>query len=244
MEPTIEKSAPLGIVEMAHAPLRYPGNLGNPATFSYPVVYASASSALIERILEREPAVAADYIQQGRELQRRGAKAVLTTCGFNVAFQSAVARGLSVPVGTSSVLLLPLALRLVSPERRVGVITLDERWLEPTLLELSGVDTDDLLRLRIFGLQGTRTWHELRKAQPQLPIEAIGDDLMICVRELIDTTPQLGAILLECSALCPFSPRVRAETGLPVFDFVSLADLVRNAVSETRAYTPQGRATS
>lgn len=226
----------LGIVEMANKPLRHPGNLGNAATFSYPVVYARAATAFTDRILKRDPAVAEDYVRQGESLQQQGVRAVLTTCGFNVAYQNEIARRLQVPVATSSLLLLPLVLRLVSVERKVGVITFDRGQLDPVLLEMAGVAPEEYSRLEILGLDGTRTWHELRKPEPALPLDAIGDDLMLLIRRLIASTPTLGAILLECSALCPFSPGIRAETGLPVFDFVSLADLLQASVGKLRPF--------
>ncbi|MBL8267281.1 hypothetical protein [Steroidobacter sp.] len=228
--------AALGIVEMANKPLRHPGNLGNPATFGYPVVYAGAATAFTDRILNRDPAVAADYVRQGERLQEQGIKALLTTCGFNIAYQTEIARRLPVPVATSSLLLLPLLLRLVSVDRIVGVITFDQKQLDPTLLTLAGVTESDLARLKILGLDGTRTWHELRKPEPELPLDAIGDDLMASIRRLVSETPTLGGILLECSALCPFSPRIRAETGLPVLDFVSLANVLQASVADLKPF--------
>jgi len=236
MTKSMTQAAELGIVEMANKPLRHRGNLGNPETFAYPVVYASAASAYTDRILNRDPAVAADYVRQGERLQEQGIKALLTTCGFNVAYQAEIARRLRVPVATSSLLLLPLVLRLVSVDRVVGVITFDEQQLDPALLEMAGVAPADRSRLKVLGLDGTRTWQELRKPEPALPLEVIGDDLMLSIHRLIDTTPALGAILLECSALCPFSPAIRAATGLPVFDFVSLANLLQGSVSDVNPF--------
>lgn len=229
-------AAALGIVEMANKPLRHPGNLGNAATFGYPVVYASAATAFTDRILERDPVVAADYVRQGELLQKQGIKALLTTCGFNVAYQTEIARGLRVPVATSSLLLLPLLLRFVSADRIIGVITFDRQQLDPSLLEMAGVSAADRARLKILGLDGTRTWHELRRPEPELTLDAIGEDLMRLVAGLIADTPTLGGILLECSALCPFSPRIRAETGLLVFDFVSLADLLHASVANLKPF--------
>ena len=231
----------LGIVEMANGPLRYPGNLGNAATFDYPVVYAAAATAYTDRILQRDPAVADDYIRQGLALQERGINAMLTTCGFNVVYQQAIANGLDVPVATSSLLLLPLVLRLIAADRSVGVITFDRQQLDPALLRIAGVSDADLSRLHIAGLDGTRTWHELRKPQPDLPLAAIEADLLQLLQGLIDAQPTLGAILFECSALVPFGPQVRGAFGLPVFDFLSLADLLRNAAADLRPFRDDGR---
>jgi hypothetical protein len=51
---------------------------------------------------------------------------------------------------------------------------------------------------------------------------------------VLGTHPDVACLLLECAAFCPVAPRVRAETGRPVLDFVTLADLVMAAAPRGR----------
>jgi len=49
-------------------------------------------------------------------------------------------------------------------------------------------------------------------------------------RRLAAAHPKVGAIVLECTNMPPFSADVQAATGLPVFDVTSLICMVHEAV--------------
>jgi hypothetical protein len=49
--------------------------------------------------------------------------AITTSCGFLVKFQRELAAAVSVPVFTSSLLLVPFVHRLLAPGRRIGILT-------------------------------------------------------------------------------------------------------------------------
>ena len=48
--------------------------------------------------------------------------------------------------------------------------------------------------------------------------------------------PDIKAILLECSDLPPYAAAIQKATGLPVFDFITLANWVASAVLQ-KTYT-------
>lgn len=224
----------LGIVQMANLPLRWLGNLGNPDSFRYPVRYATASSAFTPRILRNDPEVGVDYLRQARRLQREGVSAILTTCGFAVLYQPVLAAGLKIPVATSSLLALPLALRSAPGNDDVGVITYDSQALSARFLRAGGASRADLARLRIGGLEGTETWRQLAMPAPALSYAQLENDVIATVRRFLRRNRRVRSLLFECSALCPFTPRLRQETGLPVFDFISVADALMDSVATQR----------
>ena len=41
---------------------------------------------------------------------------------------------------------------------------------------------------------------------------------------MVSERPELGAFLIECSMLPPYSKAVQDATGLPVFDFLTMID--------------------
>src|SRR5262249_59909547 len=65
------------------------------------------------------------FIDGARHLEREGARAITTSCGFLAKFQAEMAAAVSVPVFTSSLLLVPLVHRMLPPDRAVGVLTVD-----------------------------------------------------------------------------------------------------------------------
>ena len=214
----------LGIVQMANKPLTWLGNLGNPHSFRYPVRYATARNAYTERILRGDAQVGREYLKQARTLERQGVSAVLATCGFAVLYQPLLAGGLRVPVATSSLLALPLALRTAPRGGEVGVITYDADRLARRFLLAGGAVRADLPRLRIGGLEGTETWRQLALPEPDVSFEVLQTDVLDTVMRFLRRHRQVRSLLFECSALCPFTPQLRAATGLPIFDFLSVAD--------------------
>ena len=48
--------------------------------------------------------------------------------------------------------------------------------------------------------------------------------------------PEIGAFVLECTDLPPFSRKISETTGLPVFDFVSMMSHVAIALGELPIY--------
>src|SRR5213079_1132189 len=78
---------------------RIPGDMGNATTFPFPVRYHRVRGA--KGLL---PA----FVDGARQLEREGVGAVTTNCGFLVKFQRELAAAVTVPVFTSSLLLVPL----------------------------------------------------------------------------------------------------------------------------------------
>jgi hypothetical protein len=62
-----------------------------------------------------------------------------------------------------------------------------------------------------------------------LDFDEICADLVNVAARLQEENPHMGAILLECSEFPPYASAVQAVTGLPVFDFITLADFVHSA---------------
>lgn len=56
-------------------------------------------------------------------------------------------------------------------------------------------------------------------------------------REAIDVTgrllrdnPGIGALVIECTDLAPYAPAIQELTGLPVFDIVTLTEMLHRAL--------------
>src|SRR5918994_3223837 len=98
---------------------RIPGDMGNAATFPFPVRYHRVSGAAPDLVVRRGAEGLLDaFVEGARLLEREGVGAVTTNCGFLVKFQREMAAAVRVPVFTSSLLLVPLVHRLLAPGRR------------------------------------------------------------------------------------------------------------------------------
>ena len=76
-------------------------------------------------VVERDPSLLAPFIAAARELERDGASAITTSCGFLALFQRELAASVRVPLWTSSLLLVGEIEARLAPGRRVGIVSAD-----------------------------------------------------------------------------------------------------------------------
>jgi hypothetical protein len=231
----------LGILQLENRPLTIPGSLGDPGRFAYPIRGRIVPGARVDTVVGGEPTLAAAYVAGARALEAEGATAIITNCGFAVLYQTAMSGAVRIPVAASSLLLLPFLIATLPPGRRIGLVTYDAARLNTRHLEAAGVKDGDE-RIVVTGIEGSRSWAALTDPVPELTVDGLATDVLATVRALRRAHPDVGPLLLECAAFCGVTGHVRAETALPVLDFVSLADLVMAAAPSPPALTRPGRA--
>ena len=217
----IEGQKPLGILMLETRFARIPGDIGNPASFAFPVVYEVVAGASASRVVrQRADGLVDDFIAAGRRLVDRGAVGLMTSCGFLALHQRALTAALPVPVATSSLILVPMLERLLPAETRVGVLTASADDLTTAHLAAVGVAAET----PIGGLEhrGHLATVLFGGDQPLDPAQAEAD-LLNAADGLIARHQQIGAIVLECTNMGPYAPALDRHTGLPVFDIVGFA---------------------
>src|SRR3989442_12289035 len=122
---------------------RIVGDMGNAGTFDFPVRYHRVAGAGPDLVVRRgAEGLLPAFIEGARQLEREGVGAVTTNCGFLVKFQREMAAAVSVPVFTSSLLLVPLVRRMLAPGRSVGILTVNAATLTPEHLDGAGITRD------------------------------------------------------------------------------------------------------
>jgi Asp/Glu/hydantoin racemase len=217
---------------------RIPGDIGNASTFDFPVLYHRVRNASPDRVVRgghRELLPA--FVEGARALEREGARAITTSCGFLAMFQSEVAAAVSVPVFTSSLMLVPLVHRMLPPGRAVGILTVDASSLRSAHLEGAGITAD--MPTVTAGLETEKEFTRvLLDDQLELDVEVARREHLTVARRLVEAHPEIGAIVLECTNMPPYRADVQAATGLPVFDITTLVRMVHDAMSQGRAPRP------
>jgi len=165
-------------------------------------------------------------VQAAQDLVQDGVDCIISDCGFSVRYQQAIAAAVSVPVSTSSLLLLPALLRNIPENQSIGVITADSRHLDNEIIENLGVTNPS--RLVIEGLEGTETYDYMWAEDGRIHVDKVISDIDDIVSRF--STKHIGAILCECTILVRVSPRIRRLTRLPVFDAAMNAALLVAAV--------------
>src|SRR5213594_3304638 len=65
----------------------------------------------------------------------------------------------------------------------------------------------------------------------ELDVYAAREEHVRVARRLASDYPDVGAIVLECTNMPPYTADIQRETGLPVFDIVSLVSMVHDALA-------------
>jgi hypothetical protein len=207
---------------------RIPGDMGNAATFPFPVRYQRIPGADPERVVRRGAAgLLPAFVDGARQLEREGVGAITTNCGFLVTFQRELAASVSVPVFASSLLLVPLVHRMLSPG------TVSAVALTPAHLEGAGIGSD--VPIAVAGLETEKEFTRvLLGDELELDVDLAREEHGRVARRLVTQHPDVGAIVLECTNMPPYSADIQRETGLPVFDIVSLVTMVHGALAAGR----------
>lgn len=223
----------LGVVLLDATFPRPPGDVGNARTFDYPVAYEVVEGASPERVVrDGDLSLLDPFVEAGQRLVHRGAVAVTTSCGFLLPFQREMADRLDVPVFTSSLLQIPTVAAGLPSDRVIGVLTADEQSLErldhPILAEF-----DD--RLVVEGLADAPRFQAaiIEGTEDALDLDAVGEEVAQAAQRLAGVD-DLGAVILECTNLRPYLDRIIEACGVPVYDFLTLADLAWRAAEVTR----------
>lgn len=213
--------APLGILMLEARFPRIPGDMGNATTWPFPVLYRVVRGASPEKVvLQGARGLLPDFIEGAQDLVRLGAEAITTNCGFLSLFQNELARAVNVPVATSSLMQVRWVQAMLPPGKQVGVITVSGSTLTPAHLESAGAPVDT----PVVGTENGREFFRvLIKAEKEdMDVAAAQQDILDAGRELVTRHPDVGAIVLECTNMPPYSAALREELGLPVYDIYTM----------------------
>lgn len=209
---------------------RIPGDMANAATFPFPVRYHRVEGASPDRVVRqgaRELLPA--FIEGARFLEREGVRAISTNCGFLAKFQRELTAAVSIPVFTSSLMLVPMVHRMLPPGKTVGVLTVDATSLTPADFEGAGITAE--MPLAVAGLETEREFTRVLLGNHLvLDVEIARREHVRVAKQLCAEHPEVGAIVLECTNMPPYRADIQAATGLPVFDIVHLVQMVHTAL--------------
>lgn len=213
--------APLGVLMLEARFPRILGDMGNAATWPFPVLYRVVSGASPEKVVLKGAAgLLPDFVAAAQELVRLGAEAITTNCGFLSLFQQELAAAVNVPVATSSLMQVPWVQATLPPGKRVGLVTVSAATLTPEHLTAVGVPADT----PVTGTENGREFFRvlITAEKEEMDVDLAEQDVVEAAQRLVREHPEVGAIVLECTNMPPYAAAVQAATGLPVYDIYSL----------------------
>lgn len=199
---------------------RIPGDMGNAATWPFPVLFKVVRGATPERVVRGgAKGLNEAFVEAGRELVRDGADGITTTCGFLSLVQDELKAALGVPVAASSLLQAPWIEAMLPPGRRVGIVTVSKESLTEAHLRAAGVALDT----PVIGTEGGAEFSRaILGDEPELDVDLARADVVGAAERLATRHPEIGAILLECTNMVPYAADVRRAVGMPVYSIRTL----------------------
>ena len=198
---------------------RIVGDIGNRDTWPFPVRFRTVAGASPQRVV-REQAVGLlqNFKDAAVQLVHDGADGISTTCGFLALFQSELAAACDAPVAASSLMQASMIQSLLPPDKRLGILTISAATLSPEHLAAAGVPEGT-------PIVGTDNGQEFSRAilndETTLDADLAEQDVVAAGGLLLDNNPDVGAILLECTNMAPYSRSLQRAYDRPVFDIYS-----------------------
>ena len=222
----MESEVAIGVLNLDSVPGRVkqeedtPGNLRNDETFDFRLKRETVRGSTPERFAAEvlgKKELTPYFVEAAKKLEARGVRTIAGDCGFIAMYQKDIARAVSVPVVTSSLLLVPLVYRMLAENKKVGILTQNSEHLAERHFNAVGWSSKDIpVVVKEFG---EAKWN-------LVPTR----DMVKLAKELIQENPDVGAIVLECSVIPPHAHAIQKATGLPVFDITTAIKLVHAAV--------------
>ncbi len=211
----------IGILMLETSFPRIPGDIGNPKTFAFPVLYQTVTGASPQKVvIDADAGLLEAFSVAGKALVAEGVKAITTSCGFLALFHRQLVNALTVPVFTSSLLQVHLARSVIRSDQKIGVITAHRPSL--TDAHLAGVGIQNY-PLAIVGMEEAQEFSAVFiGGKATLDSSRCRREMQSAAEQMVRRHPDVGAIVLECTNMPPYSDTVRQATGLPVFDAVTM----------------------
>ncbi len=211
--------ARLGILILDTDYPRIPGDPVNATTWPFPVLYKVVRGASPERVIRgRAEGLLDVFLDAAAELVATGADGLTTTCGFLALFQDQLAAHCKVPVAASSLMQIAPVQALLPPAKRVGVLTANGPSLGADHLAAAGAPPDTPVGRTDDSCELNRT---MNRAEPMADMAACEADVLAAGRALVAEHRDLGAVVVECTRMAPFSKALAQKIGLPVYDIYS-----------------------
>lgn len=222
----------IGIIMVEKKFPRIPGDIGNATTFNYPVKYdvietPFSFNELRKKVIDCDPSLIEPFIKSAKIFEKAGIKAITTVCGYLIKFQKEIAAEVNIPVFTSSLLQIPLVYSILGNKKRIGVITSTQSYLTEDYFKSAGAGS---IPIAITGMENESCWDFIRENKEEFDPEEVENAIVRNSIALLKQYPDIGAFVLECTNMPPYSAAIKRNTGLPVFDIITLTDFVYNSI--------------
>ena len=224
---------PLGVLALETYYGKLPGHIRNASTFRFPVIYRVIKGATAKRVVdEADPELLNPFIDAARELEREGVMAITGSCGFLALFQEELADSVAIPVFASSLIQIPMVRRMLRRDQTVGILTAKKSKLTHAHLKAVGAD---MVPVCVAGMDDQKEFCDvvIDGSRQELDVDRLAGEVLAVVDALAGDHPEMGALVIECTDLPPFAHLIQKKLRIPVFDIITLMNMVYETLVRT-----------
>ena len=182
--------------------------------------------------------VEARYKDAIKYLEAEGVSGITGDCGFMMYFQPLARTLTKLPVYKSALCQLPAVTCCYGMKEKIAIFTANGKSLAPMrdlIRDECGVDHEQE-RYIIVGCEDIPHFgEEVAKVDTDLATPGMVQKAL----EVQKANPDIRAFLFECTELPQFSDAVRAATGLPVYDSMTMSDSFMSGVMNNKRFGKQ-----
>lgn len=223
----------IGILMLDTVFPRVKGDIGNAATFPFPVRYYVVKNVFTGKKLPRnaDQVLLEAFIRAARELEEDGCRAITTSCGFLAGFQKELADAVNIPVFTSALTLVPMIYPMIGKDKKIGIFTERAEFMTEYLFHKVGWSSKEI-PVCVSDLPEHSDFNKLVIYDNE---EGDMEGIQSGIREMtvshMQAHPDTGAIVLECQNFAPFGHMIQEISGVPVFGINQLIALMESGVN-------------
>jgi len=194
------------------------------------VVYKVVNGFTPKKVVdEADPSLLEPFIEAARELEQEGVRAITSSCGFLVLFQRELADSVSVPVYISGLIQVPMVHCMLRRDQKVGIFAAKKNKLTEEHLRAVGADA---VPVCIAGMDEQEEFCDviIDGKRKELNMDRLEKEVLSVVDILVRENPDMGALVLECTDLVPFAHLIQQRADVPIFDIITLTNMVYEAV--------------
>ena len=224
---------PVGVLALETYYGKLPGHIRNASTFRFPVTYRVIKGATAKRVVdEADPELLGPFIEAARELEQEGVMAITGSCGFLALFQEELADSVDIPVFVSSLLQIPMVGHMLRREQKVGILTAKKSKLSQAHLKAVGAD---MVPVCVAGMDNQKEFCDvvIDGSRQELDVDRLAGEVLAVVDALAGDHPEMGALVIECTDLPPFAHLIQKKLRIPVFDIITLMNMVYETLVRT-----------
>ncbi len=224
-----ENRAIIGILMLDSQFPRILGDLGNPKTWPFPVVYKVVKGATPNKIVRKTQGDMLDhFILAAHELVAQGVSGITTSCGFLSLYQKELSKAVKVPILSSSLMQVEMINRVLPDHQQTGILTISSSALTQAHLEAANVPKGTPIGSTEGGCEFTRV---ILGDELELDVELARRENIDAALDLHKQHPTMGALVLECTNMTPYAADIQTAIGIPVFTIESFITWFQSGLS-------------